>query len=230
MNQPSSIRAFGIEVKTAQDVGTVFALADGATVAVSDFYVSLIGNNPTFASWEASRLAWREGYAVQRPDVKAESINRAWSRFAADLPVNKPKADNAKAQKVAAARVDPFKGKPVEEIKAAREAAGAKIAAGDVSKETAKEYRQAVDAEISARKAAEKSAEKAKADATKDRREKITEAMKALSGEGLAVLEAVFQTMSSDDKVAQSGIAILQSFIEEFTPKADKPAKASKTK
>lgn len=230
MNQPASIRAFGIEVKTAQDVGTVFALADGATVAVSDFYVSLIGNNPTFAAWESARLAWREGYAVQRPDVKAESINRAWSRFASDLPVTKPKADNAKAQKVAAARVDPFKGKPVEEIKAAREALGAKIAAGDVSKETAKEYRQAVDAEISARKAAEKSAEKARADATKERREKITETMKALSGEGLALIEAVLDLMSGDSARMHQGLSVLEASEPFKVLKADKPAKASKAK
>lgn len=199
MNQPASIRAFGIEVKTAQDVGTVFALADGATVAVSDFYVSLIGNNPTFEAWEAARLGWREGYAVQRPDVKAESINRAWSRFAADLPVSKPKAASEKAQKVAAARAaDPFKDKTHAQIEEERAALSEKIKAGDLSDATMKAYAAAADASVKRRKADEKAAEKEKANALKPRREAIKTLASKADADTLALMEAAVEIRSAD--------------------------------
>jgi hypothetical protein len=196
--ESTPVRAFGIELKTASDAGSVYALADGATDTVLKFYDGLMGAKPTFTVWEAARLSWRAGFASQREGVKANTIDKAWSRFATGLTAEKPKADNANAARVSSARVDPFKGKPVEEIKAAREAAGAKIAAGDVSKETAKEYRQAVDAEINARKEEEKAAEKKKTEALKPRRDAIRELASKADDDTLSLIEAAVEIRSAD--------------------------------
>ena len=192
------VRAFGIELKTANDAGQVYALADGATDTVLRFYDGLMGAKPTFTAWEAARLSWRAGFASQREGVKANTIDKAWSRFASGITAEKPKADNANATRVAAARVDPFKDKTHAEIEAERASLGEKIKAGDLSEATMKAYASAADASIKRRKADEKSAEKAKTEALKPRRDAIREMAAKADDETLSLIEAAVEIRSAD--------------------------------
>lgn len=224
------------------DAGHRFETSHRARKDAIEDVLRALGDAPPYGVWMAARAAIVAGYVQLKPNSTTDARDKFWSRFmravvdycaedGVEFTVpQKPAAQTPAAATMRKARENPYKGKSADAIEVERKAIGEKIAAGDVSSETATAYRHAVNAEISARKDAERAAKKAADDVLKSRRDKIVEALKPLSGEGLAVLEAVFHTMSADDKVSASGRAVLQSFIEQFSPKASEPAKGKRAK
>lgn len=89
------IRALGIEIVSFESAGTVCALADGAHESAVSEFARILTAAPTYDAWESARMAWRAGYASQRPGISAAALDKAWSRFAlrlSDIGLDKPKA------------------------------------------------------------------------------------------------------------------------------------------
>ena len=68
----------------------------------------VMGTAPTFAEWEAKRLAWLRKYMSRKPNANEESADRAWSRLSkrmnAECGLTKPAKPSAEAQRKATKR------------------------------------------------------------------------------------------------------------------------------
>lgn len=238
MDKQVIARVCGIDVTDAKSSGMVSAILDGSTESLIDAFAVVLGTAPTFEQWEAARAAWREGYAEQREGVSANTMDKAWSRFAARLDeqrgLSKPKATSAAAVKKAEAR----EASKAEYVSAAdamamadtyKALADGSLTAEDLaevldSPEVAEALKditpaKAAEAYAKALKAAEKleKAEakliKAEEDARlKVRRETLSKAIKDAKGDVLAVLEAALDlaTDSTDEARKASAWAVFE--------------------
>jgi type II secretory ATPase GspE/PulE/Tfp pilus assembly ATPase PilB-like protein len=68
----------------------------------------VMGTNPTFAEWEAKRLAYVRKYMSRKPNANQESADRAWSRLAKrmekEVGLTKPAKGSAESQRKASKR------------------------------------------------------------------------------------------------------------------------------
>jgi hypothetical protein len=68
----------------------------------------LFGTAPTYAKWEAIRLAWLRKYMNRKPNANEESADRAWQRLAKrvekEVGLTKPAKPSAEAQRKAGKR------------------------------------------------------------------------------------------------------------------------------
>jgi hypothetical protein len=68
----------------------------------------LLGTAPTYACWEATRLAWVRKYLNRKPNANEDSADRAWSRLAKRMEketgLTKPAKPSAEAQRKASKR------------------------------------------------------------------------------------------------------------------------------
>jgi hypothetical protein len=68
----------------------------------------LFGTTPTYAKWEAIRLAWLRKYMNRKPNANEESADRAWQRLAKrvekEVGLTKPAKPSAEAQRKAGKR------------------------------------------------------------------------------------------------------------------------------
>ena len=68
----------------------------------------VMGTDPTFAEWEAKRLAWLRKYMARKPSANEESADRAWSRLAKRIEketgLTKPAKGSKESQRKAGKR------------------------------------------------------------------------------------------------------------------------------
>lgn len=93
---------------TAKDCGFRYARNQLDNLENAKEYATMLGTDPTYDQWEASRLQWVAGYVEANPDNAGNSADKAWSRFT-DLLDNlfgltKPTSDNPAAEKKRAER------------------------------------------------------------------------------------------------------------------------------
>ena len=93
---------------TAKDCGFRYARNQLDNLENAKEYATMLGTDPTYDQWEASRLQWVSGYVEANPDNTGNSADKAWSRFT-DLLDNlfgltKPTSDNPAAEKKRAER------------------------------------------------------------------------------------------------------------------------------
>lgn len=200
MSESIMLKVFGIEVLSSLHCGQVSALADGASEAILSAFDSILGPAPTFEAWEAARMAWREGYAQQREGVSAGALDKAWSRFAAGLSTEKPKSTKAASERAAKARINPFEGKPREEVMSRVEELREVLATPGAipSAEVSKEWKQATDALAKADKAEAKAKAEAEAEATKARRDTLRGVIKECTPDVLVTFEALADALNEN--------------------------------
>jgi hypothetical protein len=82
--------------------------ADLGMEKASLMLAELLGIKPSFAEWEATRLAWLRKYMGRKPNANEESADRAWQRLAKRMEkecgLTKPAKPSAEAQRKAGKR------------------------------------------------------------------------------------------------------------------------------
>jgi hypothetical protein len=231
---PVFSRACGIELTNPKQVGVAFSLADGATEATVDAFVGFLGGKaPDYATFEACRLAWRDGYAEQRPGLVADSYDKAWSRFMARLQeygeVVRPKAPTKdavkkRAQREAAAPAVEYK--TAQDARADSKAKMETAAAMPAGKEREDTLRAAIAAERAARKfddAAEREQKAAREQVLKNRKDALRAILKDADGATVAVLEAAADL--ANEKASPEARAAAWGILTAIAPKAGKASK-----
>ena len=93
---------------TAKDCGFRFARNQLDNLENAKEFATMLGTDPTFDQWEASRLQWVSGYVEANPDNTGNSADKAWSRFTGLLDdlfgLTKPTSSNPAAEKKRAER------------------------------------------------------------------------------------------------------------------------------
>ena len=93
---------------TAKDCGFRFARNQLDNLENAKEFATMLGTDPTFDQWEASRLQWVAGYVKANPDNTGNSADKAWSRFTGLLDdlfgLTKPSSSNPAAEKKRAER------------------------------------------------------------------------------------------------------------------------------
>ena len=88
--------------------GTRYANNKLERLAIATDYARALGTDPTFAQYEAARIAFVDGYCRANPDNTGNAADQEFSRFAAMLKelfgLEKPKSTSAAAEKKAAER------------------------------------------------------------------------------------------------------------------------------
>jgi uncharacterized protein (DUF2267 family) len=88
--------------------GSRFASNKAERIAIATDYARQLGDNPTFAEWEAARIAFVDGYSRANPDNTGNAADAEFSRFARLLDelfgMKKPKSTSEAAEKKAAER------------------------------------------------------------------------------------------------------------------------------
>jgi hypothetical protein len=82
--------------------------ADLGMEKASMMLAELLGVEPTYACWEATRSAWLRKYMGRKPNANEESAERAWQRLAKrmekEVGLTKPAKPSSNAQRVASKR------------------------------------------------------------------------------------------------------------------------------
>lgn len=93
---------------TAKDCGFRFARNQLDNLENAKEFATMLGTDPSFDQWEASRLQWVAGYVEANPDNTGNSADKAWSRFTGLLDdlfgLTKPTSSNPAAEKKRAER------------------------------------------------------------------------------------------------------------------------------
>lgn len=93
---------------TAKDCGFRFARNQLDNLENAKEFATMLGTDPTFDQWEASRLQWVAGYVEANPDNTGNAADKAWHRFAGLLDdlfgLTKPTSSNPAAEKKRAER------------------------------------------------------------------------------------------------------------------------------
>lgn len=93
---------------TAKDSGFRFARNQLDNLENAKEFASMLGTDPTFDQWEASRLQWVSGYVEANPDNTGNAADKAWNRFTGLLDdlfgLTKPSSSNPAAEKKRAER------------------------------------------------------------------------------------------------------------------------------
>lgn len=93
---------------TAKDCGFRFARNQLDNLENAKEFATMLGTDPTFDQWEASRLQWVSGYVEANPDNTGNAADKAWHRFAGLLDdlfgLTKPSSSNPAAEKKRAER------------------------------------------------------------------------------------------------------------------------------
>ena len=93
---------------TAKDCGFRFARNQLDNLENAKEFATMLGTDPTFDQWEASRLQWVAGYVEANPDNTGNAADKAWHRFAGLLDdlfgLTKPSSSNPAAEKKRAER------------------------------------------------------------------------------------------------------------------------------
>ncbi len=88
---------------TAKDCGFRFARNQLDNLENAKEFATMLGTDPTFDQWEASRLQWVSGYVEANPDNTGNAADKAWHRFAGLLDdlfgLTKPTSSNPAAEK-----------------------------------------------------------------------------------------------------------------------------------
>lgn len=131
-----------IDVKTMTfaDIGEAFTKIDADRSLVLHQFLSKIGDEPTFESWESARIEWGTGYKRVKTAATEDAVNTAWSRFVTGLRAyaaengytctvpEKPKSTNPEAQKKAEQRKNPFDGLSLDDARAKQKEITGKVA------------------------------------------------------------------------------------------------------
>jgi hypothetical protein len=93
---------------TAKDCGFRFARNQLDNLENAKEFATMLGTDPSFDQWEASRLQWVAGYVEANPENTGNSADKAWSRFTGLLDdlfgLTKPSSSNPAAEKKRAER------------------------------------------------------------------------------------------------------------------------------
>lgn len=93
---------------TAKDSGFRFARNQLDNLENAKEFATMLGTDPTFDQWEASRLQWVSGYVEANPDNTGNAADKAWNRFTGLLDdlfgLTKPSSSNPAAEKKRAER------------------------------------------------------------------------------------------------------------------------------
>ena len=93
---------------TAKDSGFRFARNQLDNLENAKEFATMLGTDPTFDQWEASRLQWVSGYVEANPDNTGNAADKAWHRFTGLLDdlfgLTKPTSSNPAAEKKRAER------------------------------------------------------------------------------------------------------------------------------
>ena len=93
---------------TAKDCGFRFARNQLDNLENAKEFATMLGTDPTFDQWEASRLQWVAGYVEANPDNTGNAADKAWHRFTGLLDdlfgLTKPTSSNPAAEKKRAER------------------------------------------------------------------------------------------------------------------------------
>ena len=93
---------------TAKDCGFRFARNQLDNLENAKEFATMLGTDPTFDQWEASRLQWVSGYVEANPENTGNAADKAWHRFAGLLDdlfgLTKPSSSNPAAEKKRAER------------------------------------------------------------------------------------------------------------------------------
>ena len=93
---------------TAKDCGFRFARNQLDNLENAKEFATMLGTDPTFDQWEASRLQWVSGYVEANPDNTGNAADKAWHRFTGLLDdlfgLTKPTSSNPAAEKKRAER------------------------------------------------------------------------------------------------------------------------------
>lgn len=93
---------------TAKDCGFRFARNQLDNLENAKEFATMLGTDPTFDQWEASRLQWVAGYVEANPDNTGNAADKAWNRFTGLLDdlfgLTKPTSSNPAAEKKRAER------------------------------------------------------------------------------------------------------------------------------
>ena len=93
---------------TAKDCGFRFARNQLDNLENAKEFATMLGTDPTFDQWEASRLQWVAGYVEANPENTGNAADKAWHRFTGLLDdlfgLTKPTSSNPAAEKKRAER------------------------------------------------------------------------------------------------------------------------------
>jgi hypothetical protein len=93
---------------TAKDCGFRFARNQLDNLENAKEFATMLGTDPSFDQWEASRLQWVAGYVEANPENTGNAADKAWNRFTGLLDdlfgLTKPTSSNPAAEKKRAER------------------------------------------------------------------------------------------------------------------------------
>jgi hypothetical protein len=93
---------------TAKDCGFRFARNQLDNLENAKEFATMLGTDPSFDQWEASRLQWVSGYVEANPENTGNAADKAWHRFTGLLDdlfgLTKPSSSNPAAEKKRAER------------------------------------------------------------------------------------------------------------------------------
>lgn len=93
---------------TAKDCGFRFARNQLDNLENAKEFATMLGTDPSFDQWEASRLQWVAGYVEANPENTGNAADKAWNRFTGLLDdlfgLTKPSSSNPAAEKKRAER------------------------------------------------------------------------------------------------------------------------------
>ena len=96
------------QLATLTECGSRYANNKLERLAIAQDYARALGANPTFAQYEAARIAFVDGYCRANPENTGNAADAEFSRFAGMLKdlfgLEKPKSTSAAAEKKAAER------------------------------------------------------------------------------------------------------------------------------
>lgn len=130
-----------IDVKSMSfaDIGESFTRIDADRTLLVHGFLGMVGESPTFESWESARVEWIAGYRRIKPAATDDACNTAWSRFVGALRQyageagfectipTKPKSTNPESVKKAESRANPFEGQTLDQVREAQKAIVAKV-------------------------------------------------------------------------------------------------------
>lgn len=204
------------KLETVSAIAAAFVSIDADRSMVLHQFMRLMGDAPTYESWESGRVQWIAGYRTKKVDAKDEACNVAWSRFVScvrqyvtengfDFTVpEKPKSTSPAATKKAEQRANPFKdADKAAVLKACDESRDDKTSEG-----TAR-YTAALTRLAAIVKDEKRTKDKAEREATKGRRESISRYLRDCPTDVLALFESLKDATSRDDVKAWGTLAMI---------------------